>query len=63
MTTAEVVRLATGYIVKASDKHGTAWYLTKNYKGKYMYMLDYAYAKKFRDKKTAQKHAKKIMEG
>ena len=63
MVSSMVVKMSDGYIVRGTDEYNNNWYIAKNYRGKYIYMLDYAFAKRFRDKRTAEKHAKRIVEG
>lgn len=62
MVKAEVRRFIDGYVVAVTGFGEQTWYLTKHYKGKYIYMLDYAHAKRYRDKRTALKHARIITE-
>lgn len=62
MAKAEVRRFLDGYVVAVAGVGEHTWYLAKTFKGKYIYMLDYAHAKRYRDKKTALKHARIITE-
>ena len=51
-----------GWQIQKTNENGKHLYVSKVYRGKYTFMLDYLYAKSFKKLETAIKHIEKLID-